>query len=285
MPFSNTQDEIGPITRTVEDAARMLDVMAGYDADDPITAFSAGHIPRSYTASLDAAGLKGARIGLLTDVMGGDPIHQGVNQVVDAAVKRMTAQGATIVRVSIPSFDALTRGLNLMNLEFKAAFDAYLAGLGSISPVRNLAEFVARGEVHESMRRGLEADLAVTNGPGSPEYQQMFRRRESLRQAIMNVIAANRLDALLYPHQKRLVVPIGEDQADRNGVLSNSTGFPALTFPGGFSAPTATAPLGVPVGLELLGPEWSEPMLFRLAFAYEQAAHIRKPPASTPPLK
>ena len=81
------------------------------------------------------------------------------------------------------------------------------------------------------------------------------------------------------------MVPIGEDQADRNGVLSNSTGFPALTFPGGFSPPTATAPIGVPVGLELLGPEWSEPVLFKLAYAYEQAAKVRKPPASTPPLK
>ena len=285
MPFSTTQDEVGPIVRTVEDAARMLDVMAGYDPADPITAFSAGHIPRSYTSTLDRNGLKGARIGLLTNLLGADPIHRDVNQVVDAAVAKMTAQGATIVRVSIPKLDDLTRGLNLMNLEFKAAFDSYLAGLGPISPVRNLAEFVARGEVHESMRRGLEADLAVTTGPGSAEHQQMFRRRDALRQAVMDVIAANKLDAILYPHQKRLVVPIGEDQADRNGVLSNSTGFPALTFQGGFSPPTPTAPIGVPVGIELLGPEWSEPVLFKLAYAFEQAAKVRKPPASTPPLK
>ena len=122
-----------------------------------------------------------------------------------------------------------------MNLEFKAAFDRYLASLGPVSPVKSLAEFVARGEFHESMRRGLEGDLTITDGPGSPEYQRMFARRETLRQAVMTVMAANRLDAILYPHQKRLVVPIGEDQADRNGVLSNSTGFPALTFPGGFS--------------------------------------------------
>jgi amidase len=285
MPFSMTQDEMGPITRSVEDAARMLDAIAGYDPADPITAFSAGHIPRTYTALLDRAGLKGARIGLLTDFIGGDPIHGDVNQVVEAAVARMTSLGATVVRVSIPKLDELTRGLNLMNLEFKAAFDSYLAGLGPVAPVKTLAEFVARGEVHESMRRGLDADLAVTTGPGSPEHQRMFARRETLRQAVMNVIAANKLDAILYPHQKRLVVPIGEEQADRNGVLSNSTGFPALTFPGGFSPPTGTAPIGVPVGLELLGPEWSEPVLFRLAFAFEHAARIRKPPASTPPLK
>jgi Asp-tRNA(Asn)/Glu-tRNA(Gln) amidotransferase A subunit family amidase len=285
MPFSTTQDEAGPITRTVEDAARMLDVIAGYDPGDPITAFSAGHVPATYTASLTAGGLKGARIGLLTDFIGSDPIHQDVNRVVDAAVAKMTALSATVVRVSIPDLEALTRGLSLMSFEFKVAFDSYLAGLGSASPVKSLAEFLARGEFHPSMRRALEGDQQVVNGTSSPEYQQMINRRHVLRQAVMTVMAANKLDAILYPHQKRLVVPIGEDQADRNGVLGNSTGFPALTFPGGFSPPTATAPIGVPVGLELLGPEWSEPTLFRLAYAFEQATHARKAPPSAPPLK
>jgi Asp-tRNA(Asn)/Glu-tRNA(Gln) amidotransferase A subunit family amidase len=144
--------------------------------------------------------------------------------------------------------------------------------------VKSLQEFVAGGQFHESMRRGLEADLKVTDGMHSPEHVQMMARRELLRQAIMTVMAANHLDAILYPHQRRLVVPIGEDQADRNGVLSNSTGFPAIGFPGGFSAPTATAPIGVPVGLEILGPEWSESRLFNLAYSFEQASHARKPP-------
>jgi Asp-tRNA(Asn)/Glu-tRNA(Gln) amidotransferase A subunit family amidase len=196
----------------------------------------------------------------------------------------MTAKGATVIRVSIPNLDDLTRGLSLMTFEFKTAFDSYLASLGPISPVKSLAEFVARGEFHESMRRGLEADLR-SEGPGTPEYLRMVERRNVLRQAVMTVIAANRLDAILYPHQKRLVVPIGEEQAERNGVLSNSTGFPALTFPGGFSPPTANAAIGVPVGLELLGPEWSEATLFRLAYAFEQATRARKPPPTTPPLK
>jgi Asp-tRNA(Asn)/Glu-tRNA(Gln) amidotransferase A subunit family amidase len=97
-------------------------------------------------------------------------------------------------------------------------------------------------------------------------------------------MAENRLDAILYPHQKRLVVPIGEEQVERNGVLSNSTGFPAITFPAGFSAPTHDAPIGVPVGVELLGAEWSEPVLLKLAFAFEQLARSRRPPLSTPPV-
>jgi Asp-tRNA(Asn)/Glu-tRNA(Gln) amidotransferase A subunit family amidase len=285
IPFSTTQDEAGPMARTVDDVARMLDVIAGYDPDDPITAFSHGRRPVTYTAGLETGALKGARIGVLTDFMGSDAIHADVNRVVDHAAATMTSKGATVVRVSIPELDELTRGLSLMTFEFKAAFDKYLAGLGPVAPVKSLADFVARGEFHESMRRGLEADLANTDGPGSPAYLQMLARRDTLRQALMTVIATNKLDAILYPHQRRLVVPIGEDQVERNGVLSNSTGFPALTFPGGFSPPTANAPIGVPIGLELLGPEWSEPVLLRLAHAFEQAARVRKPPASTPPLK
>lgn len=278
MPFSVTQDEIGPMTRTVEDAARMLDVMAGYDSADPITAFGIGRRPASYRAGLDRAALKGARLGLLTDVMGRDAVHAPVNRVVEEAVAAMTAQGATVVRVSIPGLADLTRGLSLMALEFQPSFNRYLASLGPAAPVKTFTEFMARGEMHPTLRPVLEEYLRVTDGPERPEYDRQLRRRAALRQAIMTVMADHRLDALLYPHQSRLVVPIGEDQADRNGVLSNSTGLPALTFPGGFSAPTPTAPVGVPVGLELLGPDWSEATLLRLAYAYEQATRTRKPP-------
>ena len=112
----------------------------------------------------------------------------------------------------------------------------------------------------------------------NPEYKNRLLRRDDLRQAVMTVIAVNKLDAILYPHQRRLVVPIGEDQVERNGVLSNSTGFPALTFPGGFSRPTPSAPLGVPVGIEILGPDYSEPTLMATRICLRAASHT--PPAS-----
>lgn len=285
MPLSPTQDEAGPITRTVEDAARMLDVIAGYDPADPITAFGQGHVPSSYLASLDRNGMNGARIGLLTDFLGSDPIHQDVNRVVEAAVGHMTALGASVVRFSIPQLEDLTRDLSLMTLEFNAAFTRYLASLGPKAPVRSFDQFVARGEFHQSLRSTFEADARVVDGPASPEYPRQLRRRDQLRQAVMTAMAGLKLDAILYPHQRRLVVPIGEEQVERNGVLSNSTGFPALAFPGGFSPPSPTAPLGIPVGLELLGPEWSEPMLVKLAYSFEQSSRVRKPPASTPSLR
>ena len=284
IPISFTQDEVGPIVRTVEDAARMLDVIAGYDPADPITAFGTGEIPPSYTESLDPSGLEGARIGLVLDLVGQDAIHEEVNTVVEEAIVTMTEAGATVVRLRIPNFADLTRDIALSGFEFKIAFNRYLVSLGPAAPVRSLEEFIERGEFHPPLRRGLEADQSVQNGLADPEYRARLLRREELRQAVMTVIADNELDAVLYPHQRRLVAPIGEDQLERNGVLSNSTGFPAITFPGGFSASTPSAPLGVPIGIELLGPQWSEPTLIKLAYAFEHATRIRRPPTSTPPL-
>jgi Asp-tRNA(Asn)/Glu-tRNA(Gln) amidotransferase A subunit family amidase len=284
IPASTTQDEVGPITRTVEDAARALTVMAGYDREDPVTAFGWERVPPTYTAFLDAEGLDGARIGVLEDLFGGETIHAEVNAVVRNAIERMTAAGAVMVPIRIPNFAALTDDTQLTQFEFKAAFNAYLAKLGPSAPVRTLEEFIASGQFHDSIRGVLAGYQRADDGLDSAEYQRRLLRRDALRSAVMNVMAENRLEAILYPHQKRLVVPIGEEQVERNGVLSNSTGFPAITFPGGFSAPTPDAPIGVPIGLELLGAEWSEPVLIRLAFAYEQLAKIRRPPPSTPPL-
>jgi amidase len=285
IPISSTQDEAGPIARTVEDAARMLDVMVGYDPADPITAFGHGRTPKTYTAFLDAAALKGARIGVLTDFFGDQPVHEPVNRVMDAAMAQMTRQGAALVRISIPNLVDLTADMALGEFESDTAFNHYLASLGANAPVKSFKELIAKGGFHPAIAADLKASEARAAGIDSDEYRRRVLRREDLRCAVMRVIAAERLDAILYPHQRRLVALIGDEQLERNGVLSNGTGFPAITIPAGFSESTTSAPDGVPIGLELLGPEWSEPTLVRLAFAFEQTTRIRKPPASTPRLR
>jgi amidase len=284
IPASTTQDEAGPITRTVEDAARALTVMAGYDPRDPITAFGWQRIPPTYTAFLDAGGLNGARIGVLLDLRGDQAVHEEVNAVTARAIERMTAAGAAMISIRIPNFAGLTEDTQLTQFEFKPAFDAYLAKLGPGAPVKTLQELIASGKFHDSISSALDSYQRTSDGLHSAEYKERLLRRDALRLAVMNVMAAHKLDAILYPHQKRLVVPIGEEQVERNGVLSNSTGFPAITFPGGFSTPTHDAPIGVPVGIELLSLDWSEPLLIKLAFAYEQLAKVRRPPQSTPAL-
>src|SRR5689334_10980303 len=107
VPNSQTQDEVGPIARTVTDAALILDVMAGYDPADPITAFGRGHQPASFTHLLRADALKGARIGAMTNLFGKEERHREVNKAMDDVIARMEAQGATVVRFELPEYDRL----------------------------------------------------------------------------------------------------------------------------------------------------------------------------------
>ncbi len=95
-------------------------------------------------------------------------------------------------------------------------------------------------------------------------------------QQLQALLDDNKLDAIVYPHQKRLVVPIGESQTDRNGFLASITGFPAIVVPAGFSSG------GVPIGVEFLGRAFAEPTLLKLAYSYEQGTQNRRPPASAP---
>ncbi len=118
-----------------------------------------------------------------------------------------------------------------------------------------------------------------------PDYKERLLRNQRTREVLISVFAGHKLDALVYPLQKRLAVPLTElNQADRNGILASVTGFPAITVPAGFSPPTATAPLGVPVGMDILGKPWSEGRLIELAYSFEQEVHVRKPPSSAPAL-
>jgi amidase len=107
IPNSLTQDEVGPITRTVTDAALLLDVMAGYDPADPITAFGKAHIPPSYTQLLSADALKGARIGVMTNLFGTAERHAEVNTVMEGVIAKMAGLGATIVRFDLPEYSVL----------------------------------------------------------------------------------------------------------------------------------------------------------------------------------
>src|ERR1035438_8092939 len=100
----------------------------------------------------------------------------------------------------------------------------------------------------------------------------------------MKIMADDRLDAIVFPHQKRLVVHVGETQVERNGALGAVTGFPSIVVPGGFSSSTQAATLGVPVGIEFLGRPWSEKLLIEICYGYEQATKHRRPPPTIPPL-
>lgn len=283
IPNSLTQDEIGPITRTVTDAAQLLDVMAGYDPPDPITALSHGRIPKTYAHRLAKDALRGARIGLMTNMMGTADRHQEVNRVIANVANSFETLGATIIRFDLPEYDKLAPLVSTSRFEARSVMEKYFSTLGANAPIRSFADLVKANT--SAVQKTLAAELAVIDGMKSPDYKDRTLNRENLKIVVAKKMAELKLDAILYPLQKILVVPVtAADQTERNGTLSNGTGFPAVTFPGGFSAPTVTAPLGVPIGAELLGPDYTEDKLLAYAYAYEQAVKPRKSPASTPRL-
>jgi amidase len=286
VPNSFTQDEVGPITRTVTDAAKLLDVMAGYDPNDPITAFGIGKTPVSYAAGLNANALKGARIGVMTNLYGKEERHAEVNKVMEQVIKTMEAKGATIIRFTLPEYDTLAPVLATNQWEARSAMDKYFAELGPGVPVKSFKQLVDSKTASPDIQKTLESEIAMEDGLNNQTYKDRTLSRDKLRLAVSSKMAELKLDAILYPLQKVIVAPTGQaDQPERNGTLSNGTGFPAVTFPGGFSTPTATAPLGIPIGAELLGRDYSEPQLLSLAYSFEQTAKIRKAPLSTPALK
>ena len=281
IPNSLTQDEIGPITRTVTDAALMLDVMAGYDPKDPVTALGNGRIPKSYTQMLNKDALKGARIGVMTNMLGTAERHQEVNKVMDATIARFESLGATIARFDLPAYDKLLPVVATSGYEARTVMEAYFATLGPNAPIKTFEQLVAAKK--SAVQKTLETELAVQDGMNSLAYKDRTLNREKLKIAVASKIAELNLDAILYPLQKILVAQITDaDQLERNGTLSNGTGFPAITFPAGFSTPTASAPLGVPVGADLLGLDYTEAKLLAYAYAYEQAFKPRRLPVSTP---
>ena len=287
IPVSFTQDAVGPLARNVADVAIMLDVMAGYDPDDPVTAFGVGQIPASYTASLDRAGLKGARLGVLRTLFGSGPEHGEVNRVMAHALDVLKDEGAILVDIDDAALDTgkLITDVDVQKYEYKRLLNNYLQAHPN-APVRSLAELIAKGSYHKpSLEKFLLSAESYENGLNEADYKDRRIKIDELRIQLANAMAKNAAVALVYPHQKRLPVMIGEmNQAERNGILASLAGFPAITVPAGFSAPSATAPVGVPVGIEFLGRPFTEPQLLKIAYSFEQATHARKSPPFTPPL-
>ena len=281
IPYSVTQDAAGPLARNMTDAAKMLNVLVGYDPEDPATAWSVGHIDTDYTKYLNSEGVKGKRIGVLRSFFGKAPINDDVNALSNKAVEDLRRFGATVVDLDTPDLDSgqISSDVSVHLYELKPELNRYLAN--GNAPVKTLEEIIESGKFHpnigENIRKAQSLEL-------DDSYRLRLQKRSELQQRVLKIMADNHLDAIVFPHQKRLVVPVGETQLERNGALGSVTGFPSIVVPAGFSPPTLTAAIGVPVGIEILGRPWSEDVLIEIAYGYEQATIHRRPPATTPPL-
>ncbi len=276
MPLSSTQDIAGPLARTVTDLAIMLDATVGADPADPITAESAGKIPKSYRDGLQSGAFKGARIGVLRSLFGAAPEDEEVTGIVRKALDAMKAQGAEVVDVAVPGLDDLLRESSVIGDEFKFDLADYLARQPN-APVKSLGEILDRGLHHVQ----LDQTFRLRNAPETRQtehYRQALVKRRASRAAVLALLEEQRIDAVAYPTLRRKPTLIGEAQIGSSCQLSATTGLPAITMPAGFT------PDGLPIGVELLGGAFTEARLLNFAYALEQATSPRRPPFSTPAL-
>lgn len=284
-PCSDLQDQGGPIARSVTDAALLLGVMAGFDPADASTAPMKDKTIPDYTNALRNDALRGRKLALLTTNLGSDP---DVLRITAAAVRDLEALGASVTRVDIPELriSDLLKNNDVQRWEQSMSLNRYLKELGDAAPVRDIREYVASGLITPSVALDLEQKAGEINPADNPEYRARLEKNARLHELVVSFMTEHDIDAFLYPLQSILVVHTNDarGQAGRNGLMASVMGLPAITLPGGFSAVTPTAPLGVPIGVELMGLPFSEETLIGMGYAYEQATRHRRPPAAFPDL-
>ncbi|MGE3771654.1 MAG: amidase [Gammaproteobacteria bacterium] len=282
-PLVSFQDTVGPMARTVRDAVTVFDAIAGYDPDDSLSVnYTISRPPKRYTDALDGDGLKGARLGLVTNALGSDrdPHAEPVNGVVRAAVQALVGARAQVVEVQIADLALHLRDTSMYLNCSRHDLDAFLAGQRN-APARALRQLYETRQYHPM----LDLFEACIRGPALPEYDpQYFRRlaaRELFQRQIVNLMAAQRLDALIFPDVQ--IPPPTREQLNTkvwttltyptNTLIASQAWLPAITVPAGFAHDR------LPVGLEFVGKPYDEATLFRLAYAFEQRTQHRRAPA------
>jgi amidase len=287
-PLVVFQDTAGPMTRTVKDAAILLDALVGYDPEDPFTA--AATLARdagSYAEDLSEGSLRRARIGIVREAFGpgDDPNSSQVNGVVEEALEAMRGAGAEIVDpVSVPNLQHFIGVTSLYLSQSRYDIDNFFAERPGSHTVRGLYDskrFHPRLDLFTAI-----AEEAPEDPEEDPDYYRGLAAREQFRRTILNVMASLGLDALVYPNSQ--VLPPTREELDdwkwtvltfpTNALIAAQADLPSISLPAGF------AEGDVPVGFELVGKPYSEADLLRLAYAYENQAGQRRPPGSTPPL-
>jgi Asp-tRNA(Asn)/Glu-tRNA(Gln) amidotransferase A subunit family amidase len=284
VPLNLSADIAGPMARTVADAVAVFQVVAGYDPADSATVAARDRPVPNYAASLVRDGLRGARIGILRQAYERPTLDPEVRDVFARAVADLRLAGATVVdSVPMPQLDSLFAAHRGQCNPFKYDLERWIASTGNRTPVKSLEEIIRSGRYHPSIQKRLELAEAVELPPErNPGCRDRDEFREGLRATVLHAMDAQRLDALIYPtwsNPPRLIGDLNTPAGDNSQLFSPSTGWPAITVPMGYTRGT------LPAGMTFFGRAWSEPVLIRLAYGYEQATHQRRPPASTPPLR
>jgi amidase len=278
---------LGPMARSVADLARLLEAMVGYDANDPITAYGVGHVPLSYTALLDRAALKGARLGVLRESIGfasepGSEDFGKVTAVFDQSIADLRAAGATVIDpIVIPDLNALLAKRASNPEDDENAFLEYF-GPCSEAPFKTRAE-VRQSRLFAKVSKGSQERWMRSSTPAA--YGEYLKARDELMTHMLKVMADYKLDAIVHKaveHQPTLIRDgINPPWVDQKGAPHLNTFLvfvPSVVVPAGYTRDK------LPVGITFLGRPYDDANMLKLAYAYEQVTHHRRAPVSAPSL-
>ena len=283
---------MGPMARTVRDLAVLLDVMVGYDPEDPLTALGVGHNPASYVGLLDRGSLRGARLGILRESIGtaSEPDSEDfkrVDRVFENSLVELKAAGAILVDpVVIPDLKVLLGKRAASSPTTEEALRFWLARNPN-SPIKTRTDVRNSPEVDRIFPPSKAQQWKMPPEPVDlARWGEYLRARQQLLINLMKVMADNRLDAIVHKsveHEPTLIRDgMNPPYLTNKGVPTLNTFLvyvPAITVPSGFTS------ANLPTGITFLGKPYTDAVMIKLAYSYEQSTHHRRPPKTTPPLR
>ena len=258
IPISATQDTAGPMTKTVTDSALLLDAMVSVDPEDPATAGAAPFVDFDYAGALSDTSLEGARLGYVAP--------STPNPLLTDALAELEEQGATLVPVTVPN----TQAPSILVEEFERDLNAYLARLPEEAPMDTLSDIVAFNQGRPEMKFGqtlLVASEAVDLSDPTTLATYEANKAQGLaesRSSIDTVLRTDDLDAIV-------------SLSGTTGVAARA-GYPSVSVPAGYAAAN-----GRPSNVTFMSTAFSEETLLSLAYDYEQASQLRRPPSEVNP--
>jgi len=276
VPLYLRNDVVGPMSRTVEDATKVLEVIAGYDSEDPLTENSKGKIPGNYRQFLLKEGLMGARIGVLRELSDDDP-HPEIKSLFEQALSQLDSLGATVIdSIMIPDFAKLSQ--NQWCATFTKDIEAFLKEYVKVDSLKSIDDIIRIGSNSEFAEERVKRNAANSGRWENSEIPCLDAysdsKRIAFREAIEKMMDSLKLDAIVYPswnHPPARIDFFSEEyKGDNSQIISPHTGQPAFTVPMGFTSKN------LPAGLQFLGRMYDESTLIRLAYSYEQGTKHRR---------
>jgi amidase len=284
-PLVALHDTIGPMARSVADAAKVFEVICGFDENDPLTAtYNIGKASANYSQQFVPDALKNLRIGVVRNAFGSDKNTdcRPVNLVMNDALKQLVAGGAFVADIQIPDLCDHLDATSLYLLKSKYDLNLFLKERPT-APMSSIESIVSDGHYHPK----LDLLEGIANGPADPlsnlDYYKAYAERDAFMLLITSMMDKGEYDALVYPTAQVPPPLRAETDSGRwttlnfptNTLISSQTSMPAMTVPAGFTEN------GLPIGMEILTRPYDEAMMFRVGFGFEQIKNHRKQPTFT----